>query len=227
MGGDKDFTRWLRDYDNRRLDPDGGSSGSGSKLNWHSSKYDLESMNWQEVQSIYLPEIENCWGPACNYLRKLWFKYKMQKRQGEKSWDVILDISRILYAMGLPLVEFDNGPDIEWIKAQLDMENRTGEGKVEQTSEDVEAKYEEDQEKRSLGYGNSDGDPEEEPEEDLDSDISPDERELYRTLRREERDDARERRTANVNMILEQLGVTPREEETDYTPKEGEETDEY
>jgi hypothetical protein len=150
MGGDKDFTRWLRDYDNRRLDPDGGSSGSGSKLNWHSSKYDLESMNWQEVQSIYLPEIENCWGPACNYLRKLWFKYKMQKRQGEKR-DVILDISRILYAMGLPLVEFDNGPDIEWIKAQLDMENRTGEGKVEQTSEDVEAKYEEDQEKRSLG----------------------------------------------------------------------------
>jgi hypothetical protein len=99
MGGDKDFTRWLRDYDNRRLDPDGGSSGSGSKLNRHSSKYDLESMNWQEVQSIYLPEIENCWGPACNYLRKLWFKYKMQKRQGEKR-DVILDISRILYARG-------------------------------------------------------------------------------------------------------------------------------
>jgi len=52
MWGDKDgVTRWLRDYENRRLNPDGirSGTGSGSRLNWH-SKYDLENMSWQEVQ---------------------------------------------------------------------------------------------------------------------------------------------------------------------------------
>src|SRR5215469_17062129 len=91
-------------------------------------------------------------------------------------------------------MEFHDGPDVEWIKDQLDMEKRRGERQKEQTSQDVEARYEEDQEqKRSLGYGDS----------EVDQD---------QTLRREELMDARELRGANVNMILRQLGVTPREE---------------
>ena len=99
MTSDRKFANWLSDYENRRLNPDSDAS-HGSRLNWHSTKYDLESMTWQEVQSIYLPEIDCTWGLACNYLRKLWFKYKMGKREGDRSYDVILDISRILYAMG-------------------------------------------------------------------------------------------------------------------------------
>jgi len=102
MGGDKDLIRWLRDYENRRLNPD-ARSRSTSRLNWRSSKYDLENMSWQEVQDIWLPELDCTWGFACNYLRKQWFRYKMEKREGERGWDTILNISRILYSMGLPL----------------------------------------------------------------------------------------------------------------------------
>lgn len=217
MGADKDFTRWLKDYEVRRLSPD---RSSRSRLNWRSTKYDIENMSWQEVQNIYLPEIECTWGFACNYLRKLWYKFKMQRREGERGWDTILDISRILYSMGLPLIEFHDGPDIPWIKAQLELENRTGGREMEQTSQDVQAKYEEDQEQKrdswSSGQG-GDGEPEEEEE---DSDVSQEEHDLYVTLREEERADQIEQRAANVNMILRQLGVTPREEEE-------EEIDEY
>jgi hypothetical protein len=230
MGADKDFTRWLKDYEVRRLSPD---RSSRSRLNWRSTKYDIENMSWQEVQNIYLPEIESTWGFACNYLRKLWYKFKMQKREGERGWDTILDISRILYSMGLPLIEFHDGPDIPWIKAQLDMENRTGGREMEQTSQDVEAKYEEDQEQKrrdSWSWGQvGDGEPEkgEEEEEDM-SDVSPEERELYITLRKEELADEKEQRDQNVRMILEQLGVTPREEEDmDSQEIEEEETDEH
>ena len=85
MGGDKDLIRWLRDYENRRLNPDARST---SRLNWRSSKYDLENMSWQEVQDIWLPELDCTWGFSCNYLRKQWFRYKMEKREGERGWEV-------------------------------------------------------------------------------------------------------------------------------------------
>jgi hypothetical protein len=49
--------------------------------------------------------------------------------------------------MGLPLQEFHDGPDIEWIRDQLNLESRTG-IREEQTSSDVETRYEEDQEKK-------------------------------------------------------------------------------
>jgi hypothetical protein len=190
MGADKDFIRWLKDYEDRRLSPD---RSRRSRLNWHSTKYDIENMSWQEVQNIYLPEIESTWGLACNYLRKLWYKFKMQRREGERGWDTILDISRILYSMGLPLLAFHDGPDIEWIKEQLNLENSTGIREMEQTSSDVEGRYQEDQEqKRSLGQGGG-GYGEEEPEEE-DSDISPEEHQLYQTLRKEELADEKEQR---------------------------------
>jgi hypothetical protein len=118
--------------------------------------------------------------------------------------------------MGLPLQEFHDGPDIEWIKEQLDLENRTGIREMEQTSSDVESMYEYDQEqKRSSGQGDfsSDVEPGEEGGEEDDSDVSEEEHNLYQTLRREELADQREQRAADVNMILRQLGVTPRKEE--------------
>jgi hypothetical protein len=101
---------------------------------------------------------------------------------------------------------------------------------MEQTSSDVEARYESDQEqKRSLGQGDLDGDEaesedmegEDPEEEEDDSDVSEEEHQLYVTLRREEMYEKKQERAANVNMILRQLGVTPREEEeTDYSPIE-------
>jgi hypothetical protein len=54
--------------------------------------------------------------------------------------------------MGLPLQEFHDGPDIEWIRDQLNLESRTG-IREEQTSSDVETRYEEDQEKKVPGMG--------------------------------------------------------------------------
>jgi hypothetical protein len=146
----------------------------------------------------------------------------MGKREGDRGYDTILNINRILYSMGLPLVEFHDGPDLEWIKNQLDLENRTGEMEMEQTSSDVEARYESDQEqKRSLGQGDLDGDEDESEDIEGDSDVSEEEHQLYVTLRREEMYEKKQARAANVNMILRQLGVTPREEEeTDYSPIE-------
>src|SRR5215469_7410513 len=177
MGGDKDLTRWLRDYENRRLNPDGIRSRSRSGLNWRSSKFDIENMSWQEVHDIYLPELDCSWGLACNYLRKLWFRFKMGKREGDRGFDTILNISRILYAMGLPLVEFHDGPDLEWIKEQLDLENRTGVKETEQSSSDVESRYESDQEKMSLRQGEEEEEPEEEED---DSDVPEEERFIRR-----------------------------------------------
>jgi hypothetical protein len=50
---------WLRDYERLRLNPDAPNES------WTSSKYDIECMHWTELQQIFLPALEMCWGPAC------------------------------------------------------------------------------------------------------------------------------------------------------------------
>jgi hypothetical protein len=75
-------------------------------------------------------------------LRRSWYKFKMLKKEGDRGWDAILQINRIQRALGLELTSFNDGPDLDWVKHQLDLEEGTG---VEQTSTDLELKYEEDQ----------------------------------------------------------------------------------
>src|SRR5215831_18164441 len=111
-------------------------------------------------------------------MRKSWFHYKMLKREVDKGWDIILRINRIQRGLGLEMMEFRDGPDLDWVKQQLDLEEGTG---VEPSSEELEVKYEEYQDIRQQeGIWN---DLEEEPGE-------PWEDPLYATLRAEEREAA-------------------------------------
>jgi hypothetical protein len=100
----KEMQRWLRDYDRLRLDPDAPNES------WVSSKYDIEGMHWTELQQIFLPELEMCWGPACSALRKSWFAYKLAGKQGLYRGDIAYRIRTIQDAMGIKKSEF---PELE------------------------------------------------------------------------------------------------------------------
>jgi hypothetical protein len=65
----------------------------------------------------------------------------MARKEGDKAWDIILRIARIERALGLEMIQFRDGPPVEWVKQQLEMEEGTG---VESSSEDLELKYEEE-----------------------------------------------------------------------------------
>ena len=106
MTRDRDFQKWLRDYEERRTNPDREFRMPSA------TKYDLESMSWNEIREIYLPEIQMTWGAACEAMRKSWFSYKMSKREGDRGWDIILRINRIQRALGIEMTEFRDGPPI-------------------------------------------------------------------------------------------------------------------
>lgn len=144
MTRDREFQKWLRDYEERRTNPDREFRMPSA---WHSTKYDLENMDWNQIREIYLPEIQMSWGSACEAMRKSWFSYKMSKKEGDRGWDIILRINKIQRALGIPLTEFRDGPDLSWIKQQLDLEEGTG---VEPTSEDLELKFEEDHDRENI-----------------------------------------------------------------------------
>ena len=174
----REFTKWLRDYERRRTDPDRQFRMPSA---WHSTRFDLENMSWDEIREIYIPELDCKFGGACNAMRKSWFHYKMLKREGERGWDIILRINRIQRALGLEMTEFRDGPDLSWVKQQLDLEEGTG---VEASSEDLELKYEEDHDQDI--WNNSETSEPEDPE--------------YAQLRKEERAEA----LADVGLYPEQ-----------------------
>jgi len=70
------------------------------------------------------------------------------------------------------MTEFRDGPDLSWVKQQLDLEEGTG---VEPTSEDLELKYEEDHDQEDIWNDSETPEPEDP---------------LYKQLRREERAEA-------------------------------------
>ena len=155
---------------------------------WHSTKYDIEGMDWNELRGLYIPELQMCWGPACEAMRKSWFHYKMLKREGDKGWDIILRINKLQRGLGIPMTEFRDGPDLDWVKQQLDLEEGTG---VEPSSEDLELRYEEENQDRPWTDGS---------EEMLETD-EPEDPE-YAILRQEEREAA-----------LADVGLYPEEKE--------------
>ena len=65
-------------------------------------------MHWQELQQLYLPELNMRWGPAVSALKKLWKGYKIAGRTGEPRSDLAWKINRV--AMGLEKSEF---PELE------------------------------------------------------------------------------------------------------------------
>src|SRR5215831_20642620 len=90
---------------------------------WHSTKFDLENMSWDEIRELPIPELNCRFGGACMALKKQWYHYKRLRKEGDRGWDIILRINKIQRALGLePLTEFRDGPPIEWVTQQLDME---------------------------------------------------------------------------------------------------------
>ena len=83
---------WLVNYERLR-------HSKPSNKSWISSRYDIQGMHWQELQQLYLPELNMRWGPAVNALKKLWKSYKIAGRTGEPRSDLAWKINRV--AMGL------------------------------------------------------------------------------------------------------------------------------
>jgi len=67
-------------------------------------------MHWQELQQLYLPELNTRWGPAVSALKKLWKSYKFAGRTGEPRSDLAWKINRVQFAMGLEKSQF---PELE------------------------------------------------------------------------------------------------------------------
>ncbi|MGC2572292.1 MAG: hypothetical protein WA364_12340 [Candidatus Nitrosopolaris sp.] len=139
---------------------------------WHSTKYPLEDLSWDEIRNLPVPEMQCSFGGACEAMRKSWFHYKMLKKEGDRGWDIILRINKIQRALGIEMTEFRDGPDLSWVKQQLDLEEGTG---VEPTSEDLELKYEEDHDQEDIWNDSETPEPEDP---------------LYKQLRLEERAEA-------------------------------------
>lgn len=119
-------------------------------------------MSWDEIRELAIPELNCRFGGACMALKKQWYHYKRLKKEGDRGWDIILRINKIQRALGIEMTEFRDGPPIEWIAQQLDLEEGTG---VEPSSEDLELKFEEDQDQRDwLSDDENEGSEPEDPE---------------------------------------------------------------
>jgi hypothetical protein len=71
--------RWLRAYDNRRVD---------GKVGWTSSRYDLESKDWDSIRDMPIEGLVDertgetlSYKQACSALRKSWKAWKISKRK--------------------------------------------------------------------------------------------------------------------------------------------------
>jgi hypothetical protein len=98
--------KWLLDYERQRH----SKQNKEPNDSWISSKYDTQNMHWQELQQLYLPELNMRWGPAVSALKKLWKSYKIAGRTGEPRSDLAWKINQIQKAMGIEKSEF---PELE------------------------------------------------------------------------------------------------------------------
>jgi hypothetical protein len=129
---------WLTNYERLRHSKQPNES-------WISSKYDIQGMHWQELQQLYLPELNMRWGPAVSALKKLWKSYKIAGRTGEPRSDLAWKINQIQKAMGIEKSEF---PELEGMETDDE----------ESTDEEIELRREEREESGgdwSLNFGTS------------------------------------------------------------------------
>jgi len=176
------MSKWLQAYEHKRT----SSFENEPALGWTSSRFDLESKDWNNIKEIFIPELEMTFAQACSALKRSWFAYKMSRKQGvghnsELSWR----INRIQYYLGIPLTEWETGPSVDWVIEQLSLEEATGEGV---TAEEMELKHEEDldrlEQSSDLDWGID-------PEDEGEGEYEPEDP-LYAQLRREEKEDEKE-----------------------------------
>jgi hypothetical protein len=104
--------KWLVNYERLRHSKRPNES-------WISSRYDIQGMHWQELQQLYLPELNMRWGPAVSALKKLWKSYKIAGRTGESRSDIAWKINKIQGSMGIEKSIF---PELEGISGETDDE---------------------------------------------------------------------------------------------------------
>ena len=187
-----DMSRWLNNYEHERT----SLFNDGPTIGWTSSRYNLEDKDWDNIREIFIEPLDMTFKQAFSALKRSWFAYKRSRKEGvgynsELGWR----INRIQYYLGIPLTEFDGGLPINFVKQQLALEEGTG---IQQTSEDLEIKLEEESENRLLWIENEQSENNGEPEDPL-----------YAQLRQEERDSA-----------LAELGIDPYESEEEKKERE-------
>jgi Ran GTPase-activating protein (RanGAP) involved in mRNA processing and transport len=123
--------KWLVNYERLR-------HSKRPTESWISSRYDIQGMHWQELQQLYLPELNMRWGPAVSALKKLWKSYKIAGRTRESRSDLAWKINQIQKAMGIEKSEF---PELDGI--ETDDEESTDEAV---TREEIELRHEENEE---------------------------------------------------------------------------------
>lgn len=145
----KDFIKWLKDYDNLRTDPDGINNI------WVSSKYDISGLPWKdvsEIEIIELPDQEGNpmkFGQACSALKKTWQLFNTQRRSdGIYRGDLAFRIIQIQRAMGIKESHFPE-LDKEWVDHELTLEEKELKREEQEESgwniEDPEEEEEEDE----------------------------------------------------------------------------------
>src|SRR5215831_3559653 len=132
-----DMSRWLNNYEHERT----SLFNDGPTIGWTSSRYNLEDKDWDNIREIFIEPLDMTFKQAFSALKRSWFAYKRSRKEGvgynsELGWR----INRIQYYLGIPLTEFNDGPPINFVKQQLALEEGTG---IQQTSEDLELKLEE------------------------------------------------------------------------------------
>ena len=130
--------RWLRNYDRVRAIGGLALRNVDEGGSFHSTKFPLEAMSWNEIREIPIPSLgpEMTFGKSCEALRKSWYHYKMLKRQGTYAGDIAFRINKIQRSMGIPLTEFDD-VDPEWVAEELASESE------QLTPEEIELRREE------------------------------------------------------------------------------------
>lgn len=157
----KEFKRWLRQYDQLRTNP------YEPNQSWTSTKFEIEGLRWDELKAIEIPDLLDQdgnpmnWGQACSALRKTWYRYKTEKRQGINVRPLAYRIKKIQRSMGITEAQFPE-LDEEWAGEQLDME----EGESELLKEEAEENMMIAGMDNIWGLGSQDEDPEEEEEEE-------------------------------------------------------------
>jgi hypothetical protein len=126
--------KWLYDYERRR-------TGKDEHVGWTSSRYDLESKDWDNIREIFIPELQMTFGQASSALKRSWYAYRRSRKEGSGyNNDLAWRINRIQHYLGIPLTEFQDGPDLNWIKQQLNAEEESGE---EVSAEEIQLRKEE------------------------------------------------------------------------------------
>lgn len=120
----KDFVKWLKEYDDLRTNPDGINE------RWTSSKYDIQGLNWRELSEIEILDYPDQdgnplnWGQVCSALKKTWKSFNSQQRlEGRYRGDLAYRIIKIQRALGIEESVF---PELnqEWVDYELTLEEK-------------------------------------------------------------------------------------------------------